>query len=138
MSDLVNNENNPPDGWKEKDYTLVFCMRESSSGSQQVLLGMKKRGFGMGKWNGMGGKIEAGETAEEGAKRELEEESGLVANELTRRGYLVFNMQDSRKIMKVHVYTCTDYSGEAEESEEMRPLWYDIDKIPFDKMWLGE
>ena len=36
---------NGPDG---RHYTLVFCRRE-----EEVLLGMKKRGVGMGKWNGM-------------------------------------------------------------------------------------
>ena len=88
--------------------------------------------------NGMGGKIEAGETSEEGAKRELEEESSIVSNELVRRGYLVFNLSDSKKVMKVHVYTCSDFSGDAAESEEMRPQWYDTDNIPFDKMWLDD
>ena len=44
--------------------TLVF-LRES----QNILLGMKKRGFGSGMWNGFGGKVEKGETCLEGAKR---------------------------------------------------------------------
>ena len=35
----------------------------------QILLGMKKRGFGSGKWNGFGGKVEPNETIEEAAKR---------------------------------------------------------------------
>ena len=37
--------------------------------SDQVLLGLKKRGFGVGFWNGFGGKVEKGETIEEGARR---------------------------------------------------------------------
>lgn len=70
----------------EKEYTLIFCRRwqhvMSSSSSEiegapggsetrtrEILLGMKKRGFGMGKWNGFGGKIEGDETTEEGARR---------------------------------------------------------------------
>ena len=39
-----------------------------------MLLGMKKRGFGTGKWNGFGGKVEVGETVADAAQRELEEE----------------------------------------------------------------
>lgn len=35
----------------------------------QILLGMKKRGLGSGKWNGFGGKVEPNETIEEAAKR---------------------------------------------------------------------
>jgi 8-oxo-dGTP diphosphatase / 2-hydroxy-dATP diphosphatase len=114
----------------ERDYTLVFCRR-----GDDVLLGMKKRGFGMGKWNGFGGKLEAGETIEEAAKRELEEESGLIANSLERLGYLVFHMEESRKIMKVHIYNCTDFSGTEVETEEMNPQWFNREAIPYELMW---
>ena len=41
----------------------------------RVLLGMKKRGFGMGRWNGFGGKVEAGETIEDATRREVGEEN---------------------------------------------------------------
>ena len=44
--------------------TLLFVMRPN-----QVLLGMKKRGFGVGRWNGFGGKVQVGETIEDAAKR---------------------------------------------------------------------
>ena len=56
-----------------KDYTLVECFR-THEGKRQLLLGMKKRGFGVGKWNGFGGKFDAGETVRDCALRELEEE----------------------------------------------------------------
>ena len=42
----------------------------------RVLLGMKKRGFGKGRWNGFGGKVKEGETIEEATKRETLEEAG--------------------------------------------------------------
>ncbi|XP_070218912.1 oxidized purine nucleoside triphosphate hydrolase isoform X1 [Bos mutus] len=45
-------------------YTLVLVLQP-----QRVLLGMKKRGFGAGRWNGFGGKVHEGETIEDGAKR---------------------------------------------------------------------
>src|SRR3989338_6433965 len=53
---------------------LTLCLVQKDG---RVLLGMKKRGFGMGKWNGFGGKVDAGETVEEAAKRELFEEAGI-------------------------------------------------------------
>jgi 8-oxo-dGTP pyrophosphatase MutT (NUDIX family) len=122
---------------EEKSYTLIFCRRKNSTGLKEVLLGMKKRGFGTGKWNGFGGKIELGETAEQGAIRELEEESGLVvsAENMLRRGYLVFNMKESKKIMKVHVYEAWNWNGEEAESDEMRPQWWREDSIPFELTW---
>ena len=54
-----------------KVLTLVF-LRDAT----RVLLGMKKRGFGVGKWNGFGGKVEPGETVVEAAAREVTEECG--------------------------------------------------------------
>ena len=125
---------------EEKSYTLIFCRRETPSGFNEILLGMKKRGFGTGKWNGFGGKIESGESAEEGAIRELEEESSLVVSgeNMLRRGYLVFNMQESQKIMKVHVYETWKWSGNEAESDEMRPQWWREDSIPFDLTWLDD
>ncbi len=54
----------PTEGKKKKLYTLVFLVDDD-----RVLLGMKKRGFGAGKWNGFGGKVEPGETIEEAAIR---------------------------------------------------------------------
>ena len=47
-----------------KILTLAFVRRHG-----EILLGFKKRGFGAGKWNGFGGKVEAGETIEDAAKR---------------------------------------------------------------------
>ena len=122
----------------EKDYTLVFCRRTSDDGQKQILLGMKKRGFGVGKWNGFGGKLEFGETIEEGARRELKEESCLIANTVTRRGFLVFKLVDINKTMRVHVFDTTDFNGEAFETEEMRPKWFLESEIPYDLMWADD
>ena len=47
-----------------KLYTLVFVADAS-----RILLGMKKRGFGVGRWNGFGGKVDPGESIEAAAKR---------------------------------------------------------------------
>lgn len=44
--------------------TLVMIMKDN-----RLLLGMKKRGFGKGRWNGFGGKVQGGETIIEAAKR---------------------------------------------------------------------
>lgn len=46
-----------------------------------VLLGLKKRGFGTGKWNGFGGKVEPGETIRQAAIREMKEEAGIESGE---------------------------------------------------------
>lgn len=43
---------------KTKLFTLMFLANSEG----KLLLGMKKRGFGSGKYNGFGGKVEKGET----------------------------------------------------------------------------
>lgn len=128
-------------GKPEKDYSLVFVLRNTNGntvfnaeGSQaEVMLGLKKRGFGAGKINGYGGKLEKGETMDECAIRELKEESELVARSVTRVGFLKFNMHN--KVMNVHAYTSTDWSGEAVETDEMKPNWVSCDALPLNQMW---
>ena len=128
----------------EKDYSLIFCLRKIQNNETvllgdkgtvdiEVMLGFKKRGFGAGKINGFGGKLEKGESMEQCAIRELEEESGLKAKTVERVGFLKFNMYD--KILNVHVYKTSDWSGEAVETNEMRPIWFPIAKLPLDQMW---
>jgi 8-oxo-dGTP pyrophosphatase MutT (NUDIX family) len=101
----------------------------------KILLGMKKRGWGEGRWNGFGGKVEEGETIEESAKREMLEESGIKIKNLEERGVVTFTYEDSGKIMEVHIFKVIDYEGTPDESEEMKPQWFEIIDIPFDKMW---
>lgn len=59
-----------------KVFTLLVAHERGAGGGGRVLLGMKKRGPGTGKWNGFGGKLHANETMVECAARELHEESG--------------------------------------------------------------
>jgi 8-oxo-dGTP diphosphatase / 2-hydroxy-dATP diphosphatase len=47
-------------------YSLVFVRDFDNN---KILLGLKKRGFGKGKWNGFGGKLEKDENIIECAKR---------------------------------------------------------------------
>lgn len=124
--------------WVEKDYSLVFCRRTSADGQKEILLGIKKRGFGVGKWNGYGGKLEGTETIEECAKRELFEECGIIALELKRCGYLYFKILETSMIMRVHVYQTWSFSNEAVETDEMRPQWFPQDAPPFEKMWADD
>ena len=98
---------------------LTLCIIRKDA---RILLGMKKRGFGAGRWNGFGGKLHEGESIEDAARREVLEESGITVNALTELGVLDFEFQsDPAKLMEVHVFTVTDFSGEPIETEEMRP-----------------
>jgi len=101
-----------------------------------VLLGMKKRGFGQGKWNGFGGKVAEGESVQDAAKRELFEESGLKAQDLQKMGVVEFSWKNTpEEILQVHIFKTTQVTGEPKETEEMRPQWFLTSKVPFDQMW---
>ncbi len=103
-----------------------------------ILLGLKKRGFGAGQWNGFGGKVDKGETIEEGARRELKEESGLEVEELSKRGIIEFRFQSDPKILEVHIFLIEKFSGMPIETEEMKPEWFKIKDIPYEKMWTDD
>ncbi|KAG7505078.1 7,8-dihydro-8-oxoguanine triphosphatase [Solea senegalensis] len=110
--------------------TLVLVVQPG-----KVLLGMKKRGFGVGRWNGFGGKVQAGETIECAARRELLEESGLTVDALEKIGNIKFEFVGETQLLDVHVFRADAYNGEPTESDEMRPQWFECDKIPFSQMW---
>ena len=103
--------------------------------SPKILLGMKKRGFGAGRWNGFGGKLKEGETIEEALKRETKEEAGGEINNFDKVGIIEFEFKGDPDILEVHIFRVSDFGGEPAESEEMRPQWFNQDKLPFDSMW---
>lgn len=101
----------------------------------RILLGMKKRGFGAGRWNGFGGKVGQAETVEEAAKRELQEEAGIEVNSIEKVGIIDFEFDGNPEILEVHIFRSSDFSGKPSESEEMKPQWWHVDEIPFKEMW---
>ena len=107
----------------------------------EILLAMKKRGFGMGKINGIGGKVQKGETIEVAAVREIEEEIEVVADpaKMEKVGNVKFYFKDkSEWDQEMHIFLVKDWQGEPKESEEMMPKWYSQNEIPFDTMWLDD
>ena len=116
--------------------TLCFVFREHPQAA--VLLGYKKRGFGMGKYDGFGGKLHDGETIPQAASRELQEESGLVVDPLNllSLGILTFVFPYKPAWdQEVHLFTAQKWRGIPTESEEMRPQWFNLTEIPFSQMW---
>jgi 8-oxo-dGTP diphosphatase/2-hydroxy-dATP diphosphatase len=104
-------------------------------GSSKILLGMKKRGFGAGKWNGFGGKLQDEESVEDAAKRELKEECDLIALDVIPRGVIDLIFKDSGDEFEMHIFSVTEYDGEAVETDEMNPQWFEQTEIPYSGMW---
>ncbi|HSX07170.1 MAG TPA: 8-oxo-dGTP diphosphatase [Candidatus Saccharimonadia bacterium] len=117
----------------DKTTTLLFLKREN-----EVLLAMKKRGWGVGRWNGVGGKLEPNETIEQALVRECQEEIGvtpLLFSKAAEHDFVMDSEQDGQWHMCVHTYLCTEWNGEPIETEEMAPQWFSMADIPFDDMW---
>lgn len=120
-----------------RDTTLCFPVDERG----RILLGRKKRGFGVSKWNGFGGKIEPGETFRQCAVRELQEETGLQtkAEDLELVGLLDFQFTAEPELNHLgYVYFVRQYEGTIVETEEMEPQWFSADTLPYDEMWKGD
>jgi 8-oxo-dGTP diphosphatase len=119
--------------------TLCFpIIRQPDQTTVQVLLGRKRRGFGLGKIVGFGGGLEAGETAAEAAVRELFEESGLVATvaDLRHLGQVEFLFAAKPAWnMQAQLFTTEHWQGQPQNSDEMRPLWCSSHQLPRDQMW---
>ncbi|MEK7187139.1 MAG: 8-oxo-dGTP diphosphatase [Patescibacteria group bacterium] len=103
----------------------------------KILLGMKKRGFGQGRWNGFGGKVSPGETILEAAKREVLEETNIQINlnECDKCGIVQFEFHDKPDTIEVHFFRVGEFEGNPTESEEMLPKWFNVDEIPLEEMW---
>jgi len=112
--------------------TLLFVVKDG-----KILLAEKKIGFGQGLLNGVGGKVERGETVEHAMIREAEEEVGVVPTVFEKVAINDFEVYYRGEVcyFVTHIFIASEFKGKPVESEEMKPMWVDLDKIPYDKMW---
>ena len=87
-----------------------------------------------GKWNGLGGKFEAGETPEMCIRREVQEEAGLVIQNPRLQGLLTF--PNFRGVdWYVFVFTATEFSGELIDSPEGKLEWIPDEQLAGLNRW---
>jgi 8-oxo-dGTP diphosphatase len=102
-----------------------------------MLLIHKKRGLGAGKIIGPGGRLAPGESALQGAIREVQEELGVTPTGVQPCGELAFQFAEGFSTL-VYVFTATGCVGEPQETNEAIPLWMPLDQIPYDNMWADD
>ncbi|MFH1509348.1 MAG: 8-oxo-dGTP diphosphatase [bacterium] len=115
------------------EQTLTILQKEN-----KLLLGLKKHGFGEGRWNGFGGKVKENECVRTAAIREMQEEAGVKIKDPQLTGIMEFYFSGKDEFYQVYVFRASKYSGEPKESEEMKPQWFTTDKIPYEEMWVDD
>ena len=111
--------------------TLNIIVRED-----KILLARKKRGFGAGKINSPGGKLESGETIEQAMIRETQEEVGITPTKFEYVGVVTYDeyFKGEKTVFDCHLFLTTEWQGEPSESDEMNPMWINKSEIPYDEM----
>jgi 8-oxo-dGTP diphosphatase len=116
----------------------TLCLLLRDAGPAEVLLGLKQIGFGTGKYVGIGGKVDAGETVARAAVRELAEEIGVRVAErdlvLAARITFLFPARPAWDLL-MHVFLITRWAGDPIASREIVPTWFPRAALPFDQMW---
>ena len=112
--------------------TLCYVQRDGCT--LMVHRNKKANDIHEGKWNGLGGKFEPGETPEECIIREVLEESGLSIQNPELRGLLMFPKFKGND-WYVFVFTANDFTGELIDSPEGRLEWIPAEKILDLNLW---
>ncbi len=112
--------------------TLLFVMRNG-----KILLIHKKRGLGAGKINGPGGRLDPGEDSHACAIREVQEELGVTPTGVRVCGELQFQFLNNHSIHGL-VYRADDIEGQPIETDEAIPEWFDLNDIPYGRMWMDD
>lgn len=116
--------------------TLCYIKRDG----QTLMIHRVKRENDMhkDKWNGLGGKVEPGETPEECVIREVKEECGLTVKNPLLKGLLTFPAFNGFEDWYVFVFVVTEFEGVITDSEEGVLKWIDDNKLVYLNLWDGD
>ncbi len=116
--------------------TLCYLRRDGKT--LMIFRNKKTNDIHQGKWNGLGGKLQMGETPEECVRREVKEESGFEIEELHYKGFIVFPAFDDIEDWYVFVFTAENFKGQMIDSDEGELAWIDDEEIDSLPLWEGD
>ncbi|SEQ07468.1 NUDIX hydrolase [Butyrivibrio sp. TB] len=115
----------------------TLCYLEKDNKYLMLLRNKKEKDVNEGKWIGVGGKCEKGESPEECVIRETFEETGIKLESLKMRGVMTF-ASEGWEDEYIFVYTSDKFSGHITECNEGELAWIDKDKIMVLNLWDGD
>ncbi|MDT3695340.1 MAG: 8-oxo-dGTP diphosphatase [Ignavibacterium sp.] len=118
--------------------TLCYVTDKKTNSTLMIYRNKKKNDYHEGKWNGLGGKFEKGESPEECAIREIEEESGLKVKSIKMKGFITFPLFDNKDDWYVFVFTSDEFDGELIDSPEGKLEWILNEKLTEINLWDGD
>ncbi|OGU54382.1 MAG: DNA mismatch repair protein MutT [Ignavibacteria bacterium RBG_13_36_8] len=116
--------------------TLCYVMQDWKT--LMLYRNKKENDFHEGKWNGLGGKFESGETPEECAIREVREESGLIVKDPVMKGFITFPLFDGKNDWYIFIFKFNGYEGKLIDSPEGKLDWIPNEKLTELNLWEGD
>ncbi|MCS6983796.1 MAG: 8-oxo-dGTP diphosphatase [Leptospiraceae bacterium] len=117
---------------------LTLCYIRQNKKTLMLYRNKKENDVHFGKYNGLGGKLKPGESPEEGVKREVEEESGLILEKPRLHGFILFPEYKDNEDWLVFVFTATQFSGVLKDCPEGELVWVDDDELLKIPLWEGD
>ena len=115
----------------------TLCYLEKDEKYLMLLRNKKKNDPNSNKYIGVGGKLEEKESPIDCAKREITEETGLIAQALDYRAVITF-VSDKYPTEQMHLFTCKDFTGIQKQCDEGDLFWIDKAEVLKLPLWEGD
>ena len=118
---------------------MTLCYIQNGNKTLMLHRVKKENDIHEGKWNGLGGKFEAGESPEDCVIREIKEETGLDIVNPTFKGILTFPFFNKGEDYYVFLFTANEFSGELiDDCPEGNLEWKETSKLLELNLWDGD
>lgn len=118
--------------------TLCYVMDKKNNKTLMIHRTKKKNDYHAGKWNGLGGKFNPGESPEDCVIREVKEESGLILKSPKMHGFITFPNFDGEHDWYVFIFTADLFDGKIIESNEGHLVWIPNEELTSLNLWDGD
>lgn len=116
----------------------TLCYVQKDDHTLMLYRNKKENDYHEGKWNGLGGKFELGESPEDCAVREVKEEAGLNTLSLKMKGFISFPLFDGKDDWHVFLFVIDKFEGELIDSPEGELEWIPNEKLTEINLWEGD